>query len=631
MLKRIAWALCAVLMAGAPAMAQYPLQPGPVPYVSSPAGTPSEGANFAISAVNKYLSGQYGGVAIVNPTFTGTLSGPLLNFNGTNAVANLGGSQAMYIGGNLNGSVFVGVSAGNGYTGLYNTGVGTQVLASITTGGEDTGLGTTACALLTVAVFDTCLGQHALGYETSASSATAVGNDSQRNLVSTNATSATNSFNTSIGKSAMSNGSAIKQTAIGAQALNGASGNIFVAGTKTTGDVIQIKFTGSFTGSPQYVTYTVQSGDTIDTIAANLATAISSALLATPENVATGSFATFATYGYSIIQLVMPGTSTTGYGTTATGVACNSAGATNGVCNGSAGSETLSFAGGSAGFDNIGIGFNACFMAAASSTNSDICVGDNTGLYMTTAVSDVLIGSSAGQYISSSFFDVCIGTATCEYLTTNGFQTSVGYNAGQNNTGGNSVFLGAIAGFNVLSFQNTVLGSQAVSNANNANGYNITAVGYRAGFNLTSGPDTIIGGQVGQTIASATGDILIGSGNVTVEPPTATTSNFINIENVYVNSSTAPTITTAQALGATPTITAKGAHVFKAVVGASPTGTTETISLPTAPTGWMCVANDLTTSSNTAKITTSSTTGVTLTWSATPTASDVILHMCDAY
>lgn len=42
------------------------------------------------------------------------------------------------------------------------------------------------------------------------------------------------------------------------------------------------------------------------------------------------------------------------------------------------------------------------------------------------------------------------------------------------------------------------------------------------------------------------------------------------------------------------------------------------------------VANDVTTSANTAKITASSATSVTMTWSGTLTANEV-LHMCDAY
>ena len=180
-----------IVSAGATAIIPSPPTPGHCAQFTTTGTIGDSGAGCAGGGLTVPVAIAYGGtgattqagaqaalgaLAAANPTFTGTLSGPLLNFNGTNAVANLGGSQAMYIGGNLNGSVFVGVSAGNGYTALYNTGVGTQVLGSITTGGEDTGLGTTACALLTVAVFDTCLGQHALGYETSASSATAVGN-----------------------------------------------------------------------------------------------------------------------------------------------------------------------------------------------------------------------------------------------------------------------------------------------------------------------------------------------------------------------------------------------------------------------------------------------------------------------
>lgn len=75
MVHKLLIALCALGLS-TPVWAQYPLQAGPVPYISTPTSNAAEAANFAISSVNKYLSGMYGGVAIVNPTFTGSLSGP---------------------------------------------------------------------------------------------------------------------------------------------------------------------------------------------------------------------------------------------------------------------------------------------------------------------------------------------------------------------------------------------------------------------------------------------------------------------------------------------------------------------------------------------------------------------------
>ena len=73
--------LLSALIAG-PALAQYPLSAGPIPYLTTPSNSPIEAANFGLSNVNKYLTqNPFTSSLPNNPVFTGTLTGP--NIDGT--------------------------------------------------------------------------------------------------------------------------------------------------------------------------------------------------------------------------------------------------------------------------------------------------------------------------------------------------------------------------------------------------------------------------------------------------------------------------------------------------------------------------------------------------------------------
>ena len=301
-------------------------------------------------------------------------------------------------------------------------------------------------------------------------------------------------------------------------------------------------------------------------------------------------------------------------------------------------------------------------IAGLGAANSDVTanegaviIGWNAGYYNTNPSASVLIGRYSGyNTTSSSLYDVCIGWSTClgnAAGTTGSLNVAIGMQAlaSPNDTNARasvcvgyqtciaatttalSTIVGFQSGNGLTSGQDDTIVGASAGQGIAASNYN-TFVGWAAGgSNVTGADNTIIGAAVGNSVlTTGTGNVLIGTTSATTTVAAGTT-NEINIDQGYINFATAPTITTGQALGTTPTITANSSHVFKAVVGATPTGTTETIGLPTAPTGWFCTAWDITTSANTAKQTASSATGATMTWSGAPTASDVILHNCDAY
>jgi hypothetical protein len=133
---------------------------------------------------------------------------------------------------------------------------------------------------------------------------------------------------------------------------------------------------------------------------------------------------------------------------------------------------------------------------------------------------------------------------------------------------------------------------------------------------------------------------LIGPGGVIFSPPlSGNTENPSSLSlggNLVATSTSLPTISSG--FGTSPTITAVNTFVFKVVVGTGGAAS-GTITLPTAPNGWLAFAADVT--SGTAvflQLTGSTTTSVTFTsysittgLAANMSASDVILVNCIAY
>jgi hypothetical protein len=133
---------------------------------------------------------------------------------------------------------------------------------------------------------------------------------------------------------------------------------------------------------------------------------------------------------------------------------------------------------------------------------------------------------------------------------------------------------------------------------------------------------------------------LVGPGGTYFSPPltgdTINPSVFQMGGNLIATSNILPTI--ASGFGTSPTITAVSTFCFKIVVG-SGGAANGTITLPTAPNGWLAFAADVTNGNSLfLQLTGSTTTSVTFTSYSVTTgaatnmsASDVVLVNCIAY
>ena len=127
---------------------------------------------------------------------------------------------------------------------------------------------------------------------------------------------------------------------------------------------------------------------------------------------------------------------------------------------------------------------------------------------------------------------------------------------------------------------------------------------------------------------------IFGQGGNTLYAPY--NASALSIGNNLVASSTLPTISSG--FGTNPTITASSTFVFKIVVGTGGAGS-GTVTLPTAPNGWLAFAADVTNGNSLfLQLTGSTATSVTFTSysvttgaAANMSAGDVVLVNCIAY
>lgn len=194
--------------------------------------------------------------------------------------------------------------------------------------------------------------------------------------------------------------------------------------------------------------------------------------------------------------------------------------------------------------NNAGGGFEA--MLAITSGNFNASWGYQSLLHLTSGGSNNGFGTLSLAALTTGISNFGGGRSALAAMTTAFYQTAVGDNAmsawvGTSNTAnaGNAAF-GASAGKGTSSStytSSTLTGAQA--------GLGLTTGGFstfdgtNAGLAVTTGTgNTIIGSNVASvTLVSGTGNILIGAGQAfaatTLDTPTASTSNTINIGNVY--------------------------------------------------------------------------------------------------
>jgi len=289
------------------------------------------------------------------------------------------------------------------------------------------------------------------------------------------------------------------------------------------------------------------------------------------------------------------------------------------------------------------------------SGNENTYVGDKAGSQVTTGQFNTALGHNAlgdgGGCAITGSNNTAIGTDALRNFCGNSAVTAVGSAALKNQTNSsvnNITAVGASAGLNEnngnSSNNSTLVGNGAGSGQVGASYRQITALGANAGANLTTANnDTLVGvNAASATLTNGTGNIIIASGARTVDTVASGSTGEINVENAIVGYSAgnAPTIASGFAASGSTISTPGGTFHFSVTVGSTTPGSTGTITMPTAPTGWDCEANDITTTSTSVfltKQTGGSATTVVLTnysnlsvataWAA----SDVINVRCLAY
>ncbi|QKM47701.1 hypothetical protein B7760_01724 [Burkholderia glumae] len=283
------------------------------------------------------------------------------------------------------GPVFLGNYSGGSYplTNPGPVGIGSGALASITgADSENTAIGTWACRFLTTGMFNACLGMNALGSDPTAQNFTAVGNDAARNEYGGGHDTVV------VGSNAGRNGTHAYNVAIGANALFGGGVSLTLGGKATPGDTITLTMTSnspSVTNSPKTVSYTVNAGDTLFTIAQRLA-GLATYALSGKETLmqAFTSYITGVTPTQpAVVMFDFPGTQTVGWSLQVT--ATLSPGAT----------ETVKIDGGAMPNSVVAVGYGAAHGPAMTNPSNDVFIGSNSGSQITWASRMTCVGDKS--------------------------------------------------------------------------------------------------------------------------------------------------------------------------------------------------------------------------------------------
>lgn len=421
-------------------------------------------------------------------------------------------------------ALFLGTGAGASYpsftsdSGYGPIGIGARALNALNVAGqEDTCVGTVACANYT-GTLTSAFGMDALGQEVSQPGDTAIGDDAMRDAISTGG------YDTALGQGALAHGyPGAADVLVGVQAGTGNSSAVSFTGTVTVGDVEQLVLSstvGGITGLPLTVSHTNASGDTLATIATALAASIQNAIVNNGDATLSASEGSLPN-GEIFITMHFPGSGTNGWklaiAPTVTG----------------AGTEVVTAITGSNFINTTAVGMYALQGLAAGSLNANTAVGQASFQSDTTGQYNTGVGFYSGQQNMTGQFNVAVGYQALMNNITGSSNAVVGANASQNENAPNTVAVGYASGNLHTNGYSTFVGADAGDHA--TSGVGLTDVGYLAGSaETTAQKSTIIGSNVGQTtFATGTGVLLLGSGNVTVDTPLSSTSNYINIENIF--------------------------------------------------------------------------------------------------
>jgi len=391
-------------------------------------------------------------------------------------------------------------------TDTYNTAMGWNAGAAVTTGIKNVLVGGLAGDALTDADFNVAIGNNALTADTLGSRSVAIGNSA---LLTQNFTTATDTYNVAVGDQA---GRAVT-TGILNTLVGGQAGDALTEGSR---NVAMGK--GALTN---------------DTLVSRSVALGQSALAAQNFTTATDTYNTAV--GHAAGGAVTTGTKNVFIGGLA-GDAITSSGAS--VAVGYAALSTEDTHGGS-----TAIGSEALTVQNAGATSYNTAVGYQAGHDVTTGTQNTLIGGLAGDALTDADFNVALGTSALSADTlgsrstaigratlanqnfttaTDSYNTAVGFNAGNAvTTGNNNTFVGGLAGDAITTgARNTLIGLSSGGALATANSDN-TFIGTSSGENITSGDaNTILGRYNGNQgsldIRTASNYIVLsdGDGNV---------------------------------------------------------------------------------------------------------------------
>jgi hypothetical protein len=186
--------------------------------------------------------------------------------------------------------------------------------------------------------------------------------------------------------------------------------------------------------------------------------------------------------------------------------------------------------------DNIMVGYQSGYSTNSADAINNVLIGYKSGYGITTGANNMFLGSNAGMNITTGVKNVMIGNdagkGTGSYAVSR--TILIGPNAGLNNLGSNSVYIGSSTD------DNKGIGYQATTNAiknviigidsgleitdgekntgvgvncltSLTTGSNNTGIGINSGRNLTTGSNNIvIGNETGKTLTTGTQNLIIG-------------------------------------------------------------------------------------------------------------------------
>lgn len=460
---------------------------------------------------------------IAGGTLTGPLAGPAATFNTatisggsiSGAALDMGsvlksnGAQAQRIGPATmyNPSMFAGPFAGSSYPMANPWAMAYGPYAGFSLSqpqAEVTCFGSLSCLRIVDGNYNAAFGLHTLAADPHADNATAIGNDTSRNEIGGGAFFAG-------GANAGRNGSTDMSVMIGAGALRGNASSITFAGVPASGQTVTVNFTctasGACQNSPKSWTYAVQSGDTLYSVAQNVAALINANTVnETPVNgnILVSLQARMPQITNDpIVSLDFPGTATSGWQATVSVVM-------------SAGSTMTA---------TVGAGVSASSVVAIGTFAVD-------GAALQSLSNSTFIGMGVSPRLISATETNCVGHWSCFSLSNANDTAAFGEQAMYSNSGGNfNAAFGAYAGYGITGASNAVFGSYA-------------------GYGISTGTYNFVGGDYSGDTTSRN-CITTGSSNVQLGRlacvPSPTANGQLSIQNAiygYANNGSGSTPST---------------------------------------------------------------------------------------